>query len=86
MHLMQSNHQGETTMTVTIDRIPCTSNKPHALAVFKYHDQHRIVLRSDLSVTCDTCSLSATAAAAAAFMYANGVITLTIDGATLKRI
>lgn len=56
------------------------------LAIYQLHDQHRVIYRADKSVTCDTCSLSATVAAAVVFMYDNGVIRLTLDGAPLKRI
>ena len=77
MHLMQSNHQGETTMTTT---------NAQPLANYLLHDQHRVCYRADKSVTCDTCSLSATVAAAVGFMYDNGVLRLSIDGAPLKRI
>lgn len=86
MHLMQRQPLGEQPMTVDISRIPCTQAKPTAVAVFLFHDHHRIILRSDLSVTCETCSVPATCARAVAFMFENGVIRMTYDGATLKRI
>jgi len=60
-------------------------NKQHPLAIYELHGHHRVILRADKSVTCDTCSLSATAANAVVFMYNNGVLSLTIDGAELKR-
>ena len=63
-----------------------TTKLAHAVAVFLFHGTHRLVLRADGSVTCDTCSTPATAAAAAAFMFANGVLSMTYDGAPLKRI
>jgi hypothetical protein len=56
------------------------------VARFQLHDNHTLILRSDDTVTCDTCSLSATIAAACVFAYKNGVIRMTIDGAPLKRI
>ena len=55
------------------------------LAIYELHGHHRVVLRKDKTVTCDTCSLSATAANAVLFMYANGVLKMTFDGADLKR-
>jgi ferredoxin-like protein FixX len=56
------------------------------VARFQLHGNHTIILRSDNTVTCDTCSLSATMAKAVVFAYENGVINMTIDGAPLKRI
>ena len=56
------------------------------IARFKLHGEHIVVLRADNTATCDTCSLSATAATALVFMKANGVLNLIIDGAPLKRI
>jgi ferredoxin-like protein FixX len=77
----------EKTMTVDISTIPCTNNKAaHAVASFLFQDYHRLVLRSDKSVTCGTCSIPKTAAAAIVFMYENGVINLTVDGAPIKRV
>jgi len=80
MYLIHDTNQGATTMTTT------TTKPAHAVASFMLHDNHRVQLRADKSVTCETCSLSATVAAAVAFMYDNGVIRLTLDGAPLKRI
>lgn len=56
------------------------------VAKFLFHENHTLVLRSDNSVTCDTCSIPATAANAVVFMKENGVIKLTLEGAPLKRI
>ena len=73
-------------MTVDISTIPCTNNKlAHPVATFLFQDYHRLVLRSDKSVTCGTCSIPKTAAAALAFMYDNGVIRLNVDGAPIQR-
>lgn len=56
------------------------------VAIYQLHDIHKLVLRSDNSVTCETCSIPSAIAAACAFAYANGVFRMTIDGAPLKRI
>ena len=55
------------------------------LALYELHGHHLVVLCADKSVKCDTCSLSATAAKAVVFMYDNGVLKMTFDGAELKR-
>ena len=60
----------------------------HAVAIFILHGNHEVVVRrSDdgLTATCDTCSLSQTAARAAVFAYENGIRKMTFDGADPKR-
>ena len=62
---------------------------PKTLAQFKLHDQHTVTLQRTTeghSVTCDTCSVSASIAAAAQFMHAHKVHSMTIDGTPLQRI
>ena len=54
-------------------------------AIFTLNGQHKIVL-TNMGPKCDTCSLSAVTAQAVVFMYKNGVIRMTVDGAEIKRI
>lgn len=54
-------------------------------AIFKLNDEHKIILSTD-GVKCETCSLSAVTAKAIVFMFENGVIKMTVDGAVIKRI
>ena len=63
--------------------------KPQPVARFKLNDQHDLIVRKSddgLTVTCDTCSLSATAAKAVIFAFENGIFRMMIDGANFKRI
>ena len=62
------------------------SNTKQYVAVFKLNDQHKIKVSTNNEVECDTCSLSFTTAKAVFFMYENGVIKMTVDGAVIKRI
>ena len=62
--------------------------KPFPVAVFILHGNHEVVVRrgdNGLTATCDTCSLSQTAARAAVFAYQNGIRKMTFDGADLIR-
>ena len=60
------------------------------MARFRLHDHHEVIIRhggdKGSTATCDTCSLSATIAAACVFAYRHGIINMTVDGAPLKRI
>ena len=70
-------------MTITYEK-----TKPFAVAVFKLNDQHDLIIRrgdDGLIATCDTCSISATAAKAVIFAFQNGIIRMMIDGANFKR-
>ena len=69
-------------------RFTSTPQKTETLALYRFHEHHTLKLtRDDVTrVTCETCSIPATIAAAVKFMYSNGVISLTVDGAPLKRI
>ena len=58
------------------------------VARFKLNDQHDLIVRKGddgLTVTCDTCSLSATLAKAVIFAFENGIFRMMIDGANFKR-
>lgn len=55
------------------------------LAQFTLYN-HTITLNKDGSITCGTCSLSASVAAVIPLMYEHRIRTLTIDGAEIKRI
>lgn len=77
------------TRPTTTESTTMTTNKPTALATFLLHDNHRVIFHRTSEghhATCETCSLSKTIALAVAFMYGNGVINMTVDGAPLKRI
>lgn len=67
---------------------------PTPVARFKLNDQHDLIVRrtddstawdNGLTVTCETCSISATASKAVIFAYQNGIFRMTIDGANFKR-
>lgn len=55
------------------------------LAQFRLYN-HTITLHKDGSVTCDTCSLSASLADVIPLMYEHHIRTLVIDGAEIKRL
>ena len=55
------------------------------LATFTLYN-HTITLHMDGSVTCDTCSLSASVVDVVPLMYKHFIRTLTIDGAEIKRV
>lgn len=62
--------------------------RPQPVAVFTLQGNHEVVVRrgdDGLTATCDTCSLSQTAARAAVFAYQNGIRKMSFDGADLKR-
>ena len=83
---MLSNQVLDDTMTQSI-RNAVQASFP--VARFKLNDQHDLIVRkgnAGLTVTCDTCSLSATAAKAVIFAFENGVFRMMIDGANFKRI
>jgi glutaredoxin-related protein len=54
------------------------------LATFTLHN-HTITLHMDGSVTCATCSLSASVADVVPLMYKHFINTLVLDGAEIKR-
>jgi hypothetical protein len=77
--------------SLNIDQLGDFANliKPQPVARFKLNDQHDLIVRKGndgLTVTCDTCSLSATAAKAVIFAFENGIFRMMIDGANFKRI
>jgi len=86
---MLSNQVLSDTMTQSITLAVSAQIKTMPVARFKLNDQHDLIVRrsdDELTVTCDTCSISATAAKAVIFAFENGVFRMMIDGANLKRI
>jgi len=86
---MLSNQVLSDTMTQSITLAVSAQIKTMPVARFKLNDQHDLIVRrsdDELTVTCDTCSISATAAKAVIFAFENGVFRMMIDGANFKRI
>ncbi len=60
----------------------------HIAATFTLNGHHKITVNNSngqLFATCDTCALSQTMARAAVFATENGIYSMTVDGAEIKR-
>jgi hypothetical protein len=88
---MLTNQPISDTMTQSIRKVvgeQIKARKAQPVARFKLNDQHDLIVRrtaDGLTVTCDTCSISATAAKAVIFAFENGIFRMMIDGANFKR-
>ena len=88
---MLTNQPISDTMTQSIRKVveeQIKALKAQPVALFKLNDQHDLIVRrtdDGLTVTCDTCSLSATAVKAVIFAFENGIFRMMIDGANFKR-
>jgi hypothetical protein len=85
---MLSNQVLSDTMTQSLTLAVSAQIKAQPVARFKLNDQHDLIVRrgdDGLTVTCDTCSLSATAVKAVIFAFENGIFRMMIDGANFKR-